>query len=158
MSTSILNDTKKLLGYSEDDSSFDLDIMTHINATFLDLSQLGVGPAEGFMIEDATTTWDALLGTDPNLQAVKSLVYLKVRLTFDPPATSFHITAMEKLIEKMEWRLNANYERTQPVPESYPSGDEVTVWVIDENAPLPEDMEPGDVGYDPVTGNLWRET
>ena len=158
MSNSILTDTKKLLGYAETDDSFDLDIMTHINAAFLDLSQLGVGPEEGFMIEDATTTWDALLGTSPNLQAVKSLIYLKVRLAFDPPATSFHITAMEKLIAKMEWRLNADYERTQPVPTTVTSGDEVSVWIINENEPLPEDMEAGDVGYDPDTGNLWRET
>jgi len=102
---SILTDIKQLLGQESDDSSFDLDIMIHINSVFFDLQQIGVGPKDGFEITDASTTWDAYLGSNKNLNAVKTLIYLKVRLIFDPPTNGFLVTSYEKQIEKLEWRL-----------------------------------------------------
>lgn len=103
---SILDSTKKNLNIPADYREFDLDIMTHINSTFMTLSQLGIGPATGFRIEDELAEWKDLLGDDPRLEAVKTYVYLKVRLVFDPPATSFTITALEKQAEELAWRLN----------------------------------------------------
>lgn len=110
MADSILDSVKKTLGVDSDYDVFDADILTHINSTFLTLSQIGVGPVMGYMIEDSDPTWDDFLGKDSRLIAVKSYMYLKVRLLFDPPPTSFHITAIEKQISELEWRLNLQAE------------------------------------------------
>lgn len=113
MSDSILTSTKKILGIDENYIVFDLDIVTHINSVFTTLSQLGVGPIGGFYIEDATAIWDDYVTPEMNLNSVKTYMYLKVRLLFDPPATSFHIAALEKQILEYEWRLNV---LTEPIP------------------------------------------
>lgn len=102
---SILDSTKKILGIAPEYQAFDLDVLTHINSVFSTLEQLGVGPEGGFFIEDAETTWEAFLGTDPRLNMVKSYMYLRVRLLFDPPPTSFAITSLEEQAKQMEWRL-----------------------------------------------------
>lgn len=106
METSILISTKKVLGLAEDYTVFDLDIITHINATFSLLNQLGVGPVEGFFIEDDSSTWDEFVVPPNQLNLVKTYVILKVRMLFDPPATGFLVTAMENQIKEYEWRLN----------------------------------------------------
>jgi hypothetical protein len=107
---SILESTKKVLGIGSADDSFDLDILLHVNSVFSTLNQIGIGPDEGFMIEDSTETWDAFIGTDLRLNAVKTYVYLRVRLLFDPPSTSFVIESMNKQITELEWRLNVQRE------------------------------------------------
>lgn len=107
---SILDTTKKVLGLDSEYTAFDQDIMLHINSVLPTLYQLGIGPDDGFMIEDKTPTWTDYLGTDKNLNSVKSYVYLKVKLLFDPPQTSFAIAAMEKQIEELEWRINVHRE------------------------------------------------
>jgi hypothetical protein len=89
--TSILTSTKKNLGLAEDYTVFDQDIITYINSAFSTLTSLGVGPASGFMIQDATTEWVEFIGNDPQLNQVKTYIYLRARMLFDPPATSFHI-------------------------------------------------------------------
>ena len=110
MSKSILNSTKKILGIAEDYTAFDLDIITHINSVFTTLQQLGVGPVEGFMIEDALPTWEHFLGDDKRLNSVKTYVYMRVRLMFDPPATSFAISSMQEQVKELEWRLNVQVD------------------------------------------------
>lgn len=110
MIASIMNSVKRNLGLGDDYTPFDETVLTHINSAFSTLTQLGIGPAEGFMIEDTTETWDAFLGSDPQLNSVKSYVYLRVRLLFDPPATSFHIQSQKEQITEMEWRLNVKRE------------------------------------------------
>jgi len=110
MTNSILNSTKKVLGIAPDYTAFDLDILMHINTVFSALEQLGVGPTGGFMIEDDTAEWGTLLGTDPRFNAVKTYVYLRVRLLFDPPATSFAINAMQEQVKELEWRINVTAE------------------------------------------------
>lgn len=113
MIASILNSTKRTLNLADDYTAFDPDITMHINSVFSTLSQLGVGPDMGFMIEDDTATWDAFLGSDPRLNHVKTYVYLRVRLLFDPPATGYHTTAIEQQIKELEWRLNVQREDTE---------------------------------------------
>jgi hypothetical protein len=115
MEQSILTSTKKILGVAEDYTVFDLDITTHINSAFSTLTQLGVGPAAGFMIEDASSVWDDFIDTktDPQYNAVKSYVFLRVRQLFDPPSTSYLISAVERQIQELEWRLNVHREETQ---------------------------------------------
>lgn len=112
MSDSILTSTKKILGIDEGYTVFDLDIITHINSVFSTLTQLGVGPENGFMIEDKTTTWGAFLGTDPRLNSVKTYVYLRVRMIFDPPQSGYAVEAMKEQIRELEWRLNVQMEHT----------------------------------------------
>lgn len=102
---SILNDTKKILGIGVDYTAFDEDILMHINSAFSTLNQLGVGPRDGFQISDETATWDTFV-VDSRLNPVKTYIYLRVRLLFDPPGTSYHIEAMTRQIKELEWRLN----------------------------------------------------
>lgn len=113
MESSILKSTKKILGIAEDYTVFDLDITTHINTVLSTLTQLGIGPIEGFMIEDADAEWEDFIKDDNRYNSVKSYVFLKVRQLFDPPTTSYLITAVEKQIEELEWRLNTNREATE---------------------------------------------
>ena len=107
---SILTSIKKLLGIDEDYTQFDSDIIMHINSVFLNLTQLGVGPSEGFQIEDDLDTWEDFIGDSNQLQAVKSYVYLKVKLLFDPPLSSSVIESMNRMITELEWRLNVAVE------------------------------------------------
>jgi hypothetical protein len=110
MEQSILTSTKKILGISEDYTVFDLDIITHINSAFSTLTQLGVGPAEGFMITDAESVWDDFVVDDMEYNSVRSYVFLKTRQLFDPPQTSYLISATERQIQELEWRLNVHRE------------------------------------------------
>lgn len=101
---SILTSIKKLLGIEEDYEHFDPDIIMHINSVLFTLTQLGVGPSEGFRIEDETTTWNDYVQND--YDAVKTYIYLKVKLLFDPPLNSAVIESMNRSISEFEWRLN----------------------------------------------------
>lgn len=106
---SILDTTKKMLGLGVDYDAFDVDIITHINSVFFTLQQLGVGPPEGYTIEDSTKQWPWFTGAT-NINAVKSYMYLKVRLLFDPPNTSYALDSMTKMALEYEWRLNVKME------------------------------------------------
>jgi len=111
MEQSILISTKKILGLTEDYTVFDQDIITHINTAFSTLTQLGVGPSAGFMIEDESSEWDEFITIeDNNYNSVRSYVYLRVRMLFDPPTTSYLIDAMERQIQELEWRLSVYRE------------------------------------------------
>lgn len=103
---SILGSIKKLLGITEVYDVFDKDLVMHINSVFFVLTQLGVGPAEGFTIQDETAVWDDFIPCGANLEAVKSYVYLKVRLLFDPPQSSALTEAINRQTSEFEWRLN----------------------------------------------------
>jgi hypothetical protein len=106
MEDSILKSTKKILGLDQNYTAFDLDILTHINTAFVVLHQLGIGPPEGFFVSDAETKWADYPIPDVQKNMVRSYVYLKARMLFDPPTTSFHIEAMKHQIEEFEFRLS----------------------------------------------------
>lgn len=110
---SILTSIKKLLGIAEEYTQFDTDIIMHINSVFLILNQLGIGPDKGFSISDKTATWEDFVSKESNLEAVKSYMYLKVRLLFDPPLNSSIIECMNRQINELEWRLNVSSELTK---------------------------------------------
>lgn len=112
MGTSILTNTKKVLGVDEGYTAFDADILMHINSAFSTLNQIGIGPEAGFAIEDAVPTWSAFLGNDLRLNSVKLYVYLRARVIFDPPSTSFVLAALKEQIQELEWRLNVQREST----------------------------------------------
>ena len=104
---SILTSIKKLLGIAEEYTHFDPDIIMHINTVFMVLNQLGVGPEKCFVIEDDTSTWEDFLGRkNQNIEAVKTYMYLKVRIVFDPPASSTVMKAINDAISEYEVRLN----------------------------------------------------
>jgi hypothetical protein len=105
MTTSILDDVKHTLGLLPEDTSFDSDLVLHINTVFGILNQLGVGPTLGYEITDKTNTWDEFYD-DPRLNAVKSYVFLRVKLMFDPPTTGFLTDALNRQIQELEFRLN----------------------------------------------------
>ena len=74
---SILTSIKKLIGITEDYKHFDTDLIIHINSVFMILSQMGIGPDNGFSISDETTTWNDYLPEDnKNFEAVKTYMYL----------------------------------------------------------------------------------
>ena len=112
---SILNSVKKQLGIHEEYDHFDADIIMHINSVFMILWQLGVGPDKPFYIEDDLASWSDFLEDPTSLQMVKTYMGHKVRLLFDPPASSTVMNAMNQAIVEFEWRLNVAVDpiRTQ---------------------------------------------
>lgn len=103
---SILTSIKKLLGIEANYEHFDADLVMHINSVFMILTQLGVGPAEGFSIVDEDATWSDFIQDKKSIESVKSYMYMKVKLLFDPPLSSAVIESMTRLINEFEWRLN----------------------------------------------------
>ncbi len=103
---SILTSIKKLLGMPEPYEPFDQDLIIHINSVFGILTQLGVGPQEGFVIRDARTQWSDYLEDEVKLEMVKTYMYLKTKLVFDPPTNSALLSSMKEMTNEYEWRLN----------------------------------------------------
>ncbi|AWN03255.1 hypothetical protein PBI_CAMILLE_8 [Microbacterium phage Camille] len=114
---SILHDIKQMLGQEWDDTTYDLDMKILINGIFFNLHQVGVGPSDGFQIEDHTTLWSAFTGVTPQqLNAVKEYIFLRAKLAFDPGSNGFLITNLEKQADKLEWTLMVSAD--PPVPQS----------------------------------------
>lgn len=107
---SILTSVKLLLGITEDYEAFDQQIIAHINSVFMILTQLGVGPPEGFMITSKIDTWNEFVSDEKKMQLVKSYTYLKVKMLFDPPSTSAVMDSTNRMINEFEWRLNSQAE------------------------------------------------
>lgn len=107
---SILDSIKKMLGIDPDDDAFDTDIIININSVFMVLNQIGVGPAECFSITSNTELWNDFMVDAINIAAIKSYIFLKVKVLFDPPAGSVVLDAMLSQISELEWRLNRQAE------------------------------------------------
>lgn len=116
MAESILNSIKKLLNIPTDDSAFDEDIIVLINSVFMVLNQLGVGPTTVYQITGPDEEWVSFIPDIEIYSAVKAYVYLKVKMAFDPPATSFVLAAIENQVKELDWRLMVQAEPL-PVPE-----------------------------------------
>lgn len=108
---SILMSIKKLLNVAEDDDAFDTDIGMLINNEFMTLHQLGIGPYGGFSVKDADVSWSDFSSDKSVIETVKTFIYLKVRMIFDPPASSVVADAINSRIRELEWRLNVQAER-----------------------------------------------
>lgn len=107
MEESILLSVKALLGPDADYDVFDQDIVVFINSAIATLTQLGIGPSEGFEITGEEETWEDFLGGDMRrINSVKTYIFMKVRLAFDPPASSYVLSAYEDSCKEFEWRLN----------------------------------------------------
>ena len=108
---SILTSIKKQLGIAEDYTHFDMDIIIHINSVLMVLNQMGVGPENAFTISDSSTLWTDFIPADnKNFEAVKTYIFLKVKLVFDPPLSSSVLEAMKQMVSELEWRLNFSAE------------------------------------------------
>lgn len=111
MTESILTSIKKLLGIDESYTHFDSDLIMHINSVFSILTQLGVGPPNGFSIMGSGEQWNDFIAKEShNLSLVKSYMHLKIKLLFDPPLSSAVIESINKQISEFEWRLNVAVE------------------------------------------------
>ena len=113
---SILVSIKKMLGLDDDYTPFDTDVLIHINAAFMTLCQMGIGPKEGFTVTDDSQIWDDFLTNKVMLGGVKTWVYLQVKMLFDPPANSFVMDAYKTQAEQILWRLNVQAESVERMP------------------------------------------
>lgn len=113
---SILQSIKKLLGITSECTDFDQDIMMLINSVFLDLQQIGAGPEDGFSIFDSSAKWADFAEDASLLNGVKSYVYLRVKLVFDPPSSGV-ATSLENVANKLEWRINHRAETLNDIKE-----------------------------------------
>lgn len=107
---SILTSIKKMLGLTDGYEYFDTDIIIHINTALSALTQMGIGPSEGFSIADENATWSDFIEDRTKYLSVKTYVYAKVKLIFDPPTTGSHVEALKEAIRECEWRLNVAAE------------------------------------------------
>lgn len=107
---SVLSSMKKLLLVGDEDDTFNTDLTIAINTAFGTLHQLGIGPVEGYRITSKENVWGEFTDNDPVLEQVKSYVYLRCRMLFDIPDTSYKITAAKDQIKELEWRLNTYRE------------------------------------------------
>lgn len=110
MNDSILTSIKNLLGITEEYSHFDAAVIMHINSILMILEQLGVGPDCGFRITGAAEKWDQFLPSEFYLEAVKSYVYIKVKLLFDPPLSTAVLESMNRMAAELEWRISRAVE------------------------------------------------
>lgn len=149
MTESILLTVKKMLGIAEEYHAFDLDIIVNINSVFLTLNQLGVGPESPFQITGDSEVWSAF--ADPSeVPGIQTYVYLKTRLLFDPPTNSFLVTAIEKQIAELEWRLNVQVDTEYPEKEEEPAPTEPEPSPSDTPTPPPTDSENTEINPTPL--------
>ena len=108
MSNNILQDIKKLLNIDSNFNVFDTDIKIHINSALATLKQLGVSEDKNFVLDTGAEVWSDFLGEDSglDLEPVKTYVYIRVRILFDPPQSGYGIQSFEKMAQELEWRLN----------------------------------------------------
>lgn len=113
---SILTSTKAALGIPEGHTAFDVELTIFVNSVLSRLTQLGVGPKDGFRIDDKIATWEDFMGTSPKLNMVKSYMFLRIKLLFDPPDVGFVLTAMKEQIEKDEWLIMVECDPAEKPP------------------------------------------
>lgn len=107
---SILISIKKLLGITEEDTSFDTDIVIHINSVFSELTQIGFGPKEGYFITGKDNLWSEVIRDKKTLEMIKTYIYLKIKIIFDPPLSSSTLETYKQEVQRYEWRINSEVE------------------------------------------------
>jgi len=125
---SILTSIKSLLGIDEEYTHFDGDIIMHINSVFFVLNQIGVTPEKIFSIKDKTAVWEDYTLTNLNLEPIKSYMYLKVRLLFDPPLSNALIDVMKTQVSELEWRIMVSVDPAPIVIPPITYDEEVVTW------------------------------
>lgn len=105
MEESILQTIKQMLGIIEDDTAFDAELVSHINNSIAEMTQIGFGPDDGYLISGQTNVWSELVSNPSQMSTAKQYIFCKVRLLFDPPSNSFLCDALNKAKEEAYWRL-----------------------------------------------------
>ena len=108
MSDSVLSSTKQMLGISPEDTSFDVNVIMSINTALTILTDLGLTEVEDQIVTSDKMTWDELLGGRTDIEYVKTYIYQKVKMIFDPPTSTAAIDAMQRSISELEWRICNN--------------------------------------------------
>ena len=116
---SILDSVKQMLGIESEDTSFDRELIMHINGALMTMTQLGVGPVEGFSISDKEQNWDQFLQERTDLNLVLTDTYLRVKLVFDPPQNSFLVASIERQIQEYDWRIQEWHNPKMSKSETY---------------------------------------
>ena len=109
MEESILKTIKQLVGCPDDFEQFDMDLTIHINSAFATLTQLGVGPKEGYRITGVDNVWNEFEDDPQKLSLIKDYVYIKTRLLFDPPTIGSLMDSLKEHLKEMEFRLYILY-------------------------------------------------
>ena len=114
---SILLSIKKMLGLDKDYDVFDPELIIHINSVFGTLHQLGIGPEDQFRISGDSETWSEFDTDGEQVDEVKDYVYLRVRLLFDPPSSSFVLSSFQEQLKELEWRLNVKADEIKGIED-----------------------------------------
>ena len=117
VSESILLSVKKMLGLDKDYDVFDPELIIHINTVFGTLHQLGVGPEDQFRITGDSETWSEFDTEGEQIDEVKTYIYLRVRLLFDPPSSSFVLSSFKEQLQELEWRLNVKADEIKGIED-----------------------------------------
>lgn len=161
VSQSILTSTKKLLGIAADVTDFDTDVIIAINTAFNTLGQIGACPNVGFIIDDDTAVWSDYTGQMNQLAMIKSYVFLRAKMFFDPPATSFALDAIQKQIDEYTFRINVQGEHLFPPPaacsDAPTAAMQPTLWNLTGLTDFPSGADIGDWGVDLTTGNIFKK-
>lgn len=144
---SVLDSVKQTLGFQPEYQAFDLDILLHINSAIGDLFQIGGLSGPILHITDSTTLWAAITTRLEMLGMIKALIYMRVRLAFDPPASGFAISAIERQIEMLEFRINVAAEGP---PATIP-----VWWDLTGLADFYANAAVGDFGFDSASENIY---
>ena len=95
--TSILGSIKQMLGIDPTDKSFDNELIVFINSALSTVQKMGVG-VSGYKISSDTETWADFLQSRTDVEEIKTNVYSRVRLIFDPPQNAFVVKAIQDQI------------------------------------------------------------
>lgn len=106
METSILKTIRSMLDMDPDETAYNNDILVHINSAIMTLTQLGVGPKDGFSVTDENATWNDFIGDSKLFEGVKQYIYIKTKIAFDSPTSSFVTEALRTMATEIEFRLN----------------------------------------------------
>ena len=117
VSESILLSVKKMLGLDQEYDVFDPELIIHINTVFGTLHQLGVGPEDQFRITGDSETWSEFDTEGEQTDEVKTYIYLRVRLLFDPPSSSFVLSSFKEQLQELEWRLNVKADEIKGIED-----------------------------------------
>ena len=156
MDYSILNTIKKMLGLDAEYNAFDTDIIDFIKNALMTLHQYGATPKEGFAITGANETWSQCLPSDKMLEGAKTFIFLKVKMVFDPPQSSYVLNAYKEQATELEYRIKEQLEAypgdisdvSEATQDAESSDDLYEPWE-DWDDPWEDDSEPDGIGDGP---------
>lgn len=109
MTDNILESVKLALGLAADYPPFDNQLILDINTVLGICNQLGIGTHDYTISDEDNGSWEEFLAEEiaegNQINEVKTYVYKRVQLLFDPPTSGILMDATNKIIEELEWRI-----------------------------------------------------